>query len=263
MIDRLSEFIKQVETEQKFSKSGEITDARIAELAASCGAQKICVISVTIEGDYLYVAARIIDVVSKLSSEIGDADVDNYSGVSQIRSTVVEATNHILGIYDTTSPIGAISNVSGDISKTSQPLTVSKVGTDIEFVVNGVVFKMVFVEGGEFQMGSFTGDSDEKPVHSVMISDFYIGETEVTQALWKAVMGARTNQSHWYGDRLPVEKVRWTDCKEFILHLNSFLAEQLPEGYCFALPSEAQWEYCDGNRLWFSSCFSPSLAHLH
>jgi formylglycine-generating enzyme required for sulfatase activity len=171
LIDRLSEFIKQVETEQKFSKSGEITDARIAELAASCGAQKICVISVTIEGDYLYVAARIIDVVSKLSSE--------------------------------------------------------------------------------------------KPVHSVMISDFYIGETEVTQALWKAVMGARTNQSHWYGDRLPVEKVRWTDCKEFILHLNSFLAEQLPEGYCFALPSEAQWEYCDGNRLWFSSCFSPSLAHLH
>ena len=58
-----------------------------------------------------------------------------------------------------------------------------------EYTVNGVFFKMIPIEGGKFQMGSNTGDSDEKPIHNVSVDDFYIGETEVTQALWKAVMG--------------------------------------------------------------------------
>lgn len=58
------------------------------------------------------------------------------------------------------------------------------------FTVNGVSFVMVPVSGGTFSMGSNNGDSDEKPVHSVTLSGYMIGETEVTQALWKAVMGS-------------------------------------------------------------------------
>lgn len=109
-----------------------------------------------------------------------------------------------------------------------------------EYIVNGVSFTMKYVEGGSFQMGctseqgSDAGD-DEKPVHSVTLSDFWIGETEVTQALWKAVMGSNPSASK--GDDLPVEEVSWNDCQEFIRKLNALT------GKTFALPTEAQWEY--------------------
>ena len=109
-----------------------------------------------------------------------------------------------------------------------------------EFTVNGVSFKMVYVEGGTFTMGC-TGeqggdcDSDEKPTHRVTLPGYYMGETEVTQALWKAVMGS--NPSYFKGDNLPVEGVSWNDCQEFIRKLNQLT------GKTFRLPTEAQWEY--------------------
>ncbi|MDD5988247.1 MAG: SUMF1/EgtB/PvdO family nonheme iron enzyme, partial [Bacteroidales bacterium] len=54
-------------------------------------------------------------------------------------------------------------------------------GKDKVFTVNGVSFKMIAVKGGTFQMGSNDGYDNEKPVHAVTLSDYYIGETEVTQ----------------------------------------------------------------------------------
>ena len=112
-----------------------------------------------------------------------------------------------------------------------------KVASDVETItVNGVTFRMHRVEGGTFQMGSESRYTyDDKPVHSVTLSDYYIGETEVTQALWTAVMGS--NPSNWKGDNLPVEKVSWDDCQEFINKLNQLTGKR------FALPTEAQWEY--------------------
>lgn len=106
-----------------------------------------------------------------------------------------------------------------------------------EYTVGGVTFKMIRVEAGTFQMGSTSGDSDEQPVHSVTISkDYYIGETEVTQELWTAVMG--TNPSNFTSDsQLPVEKVSWNDCQTFITKLNSLT------GATFRLPTEAEWEF--------------------
>lgn len=109
------------------------------------------------------------------------------------------------------------------------------------FTVNGVSFKMVAVEGGTFLMGSNDGESDEKPVR-VTLSDYYIGETEVTQELWQAVMG--NNPANFKGDnQRPVEQVSYNDCLEFIKKLNDHLAGQLPAGRKFRLPTEAQWEY--------------------
>jgi len=106
--------------------------------------------------------------------------------------------------------------------------------------VNGVEFGMVRVEGGTFTMGCTSeqgGDcwDDEKPAHSVTLSSYYIGETEVTQALWVAVMG--NNPSNWKGDDLPVEQVSWKDAQEFIEKLNRLT------GRTFRLPTEAEWEY--------------------
>ena len=103
------------------------------------------------------------------------------------------------------------------------------------YTANGVSFTMIGVEGGTFQMGSTTGDSDEKPVHEVKVSPFSIGQTEVTQELWEAVMG--TNPSNWKGLKLPVEKVSWNDCQTFITKLNQMT------GKTFRLPTEAEWEY--------------------
>ncbi len=113
------------------------------------------------------------------------------------------------------------------------------------FTVNGVSFKMLPVKGGIFKMGATreqkNSDSDEKPVHSVTLSDYYIAETEVTQALWQAVMGS--NPSDYKGKNNPVEMVSYDDCKAFINKLNTLLASQLPAGRKFRLPTEAEWEY--------------------
>lgn len=107
------------------------------------------------------------------------------------------------------------------------------------FTVGGVSFNMIRVEGGGFQMGASEKDtdaySDEKPQHWVNLSDYYMGETVVTQALWKAVMG--TNPSRFKGDNNPVEQVSWNDCQEFIKKLNE------KTGQTFRLPTEAEWEY--------------------
>ena len=103
------------------------------------------------------------------------------------------------------------------------------------YTANGVQFQMVVVDGGTFKMGSETGDSDEKPIHEVKLNSFSIGQTEVTQELWEAVMG--TNPSNWKGLKLPVEKVSWNDCQTFITKLNSLTGQQ------FRLPTEAEWEY--------------------
>ena len=112
------------------------------------------------------------------------------------------------------------------------------------FTVNGVLFEMVRVEGGTFRMGATSeqgGDAerDEKPVHSVKLNTFYIGKTEVTQALWQAVMGS--NPSHFKGADLPVENVTWYDCQNFIQKLKSLTGQK------FRLPTEAEWEFaCRG-----------------
>lgn len=109
-----------------------------------------------------------------------------------------------------------------------------------EYTVNGVTFKMVAVKGGTFTMGATSEQSisldNEKPTHAVTLSDFAIGETEVTQELWQAVMG--TNPSYFTGDlQRPVEQVSWNDCQTFIDKLNELTGMQ------FSLPTEAQWEY--------------------
>ncbi len=108
------------------------------------------------------------------------------------------------------------------------------------FTVNGVIFEMVYVEGGTFDMGATTeqgsdAESDEKPVHSVTLDGYYIGKCEVTQELWEAVMGS--NPSNSMGAQKPVESVSWNDCKNFIKKLSSLT------GRTFRLPTEAEWEY--------------------
>lgn len=116
------------------------------------------------------------------------------------------------------------------------------------FTVNGVSFTMVKVEGGTFLMGE-TAEEDtafsyfNKPSpHMETVADFSIGQTEVTQALWQAVMGenpSRFSGKNGYPEDLqrPVEYVSWRQCKEFITKLNELTGKE------FRLPFEAEWEY--------------------
>ena len=113
---------------------------------------------------------------------------------------------------------------------------------DLDFNVNGVQFRMKYVEGGTFMMGASGDDSeafyfyDEKPAHKVTLDSYYIAETLVTQELWQAVMG--NNPSKFKGDiHRPVETVSWNDCHEFVKKLNRLTGKK------FSLPTEAQWEY--------------------
>ena len=108
------------------------------------------------------------------------------------------------------------------------------------------------MEGGTFTMGATSeqgsdADSDEKPAHQVALSSYYIGETEVTQALWQAVMGSTVDQQRdkankeWtlrgVGTNYPMYYISWDECQEFVRKLNSLT------GQAFRLPSEAEWEY--------------------
>ncbi|MBR1769811.1 MAG: formylglycine-generating enzyme family protein [Bacteroidales bacterium] len=105
---------------------------------------------------------------------------------------------------------------------------------------------MIYIEGGTFLMGAQRKDkngdnydaeawSTESPVHKVTLSGCYIGETPVTQELWRAVMGK--NPSHFKGAKKPVETVSWRDCQDFIKELNQ------KTGLKFRLPTEAEWEF--------------------
>ena len=131
--------------------------------------------------------------------------------------------------------------------KAPQPTTTTTSG-QLKFEVGGVSFTMVAVEGGTFTMGATaeqgrTAESNEKPAHRVTLRSYYIGQTEVTQELWQAVMGS--NPSSFTGDlQRPVERVSWNDCQTFITKLNQMTGKN------FRLPTEAEWEYAarGGNR---------------
>ena len=101
--------------------------------------------------------------------------------------------------------------------------------------------EFVWVPPGEFRMGFSTsadGYADERPVTQVRISrGFWLGQHEVTQAEWQAVMG--TNPSRFSGcGQCPVEQVSWNDAQEFIGNLNVRAG-----GNRYRLPTEAEWEY--------------------
>ncbi|MCK4311272.1 MAG: SUMF1/EgtB/PvdO family nonheme iron enzyme [Candidatus Cloacimonetes bacterium] len=139
-------------------------------------------------------------------------------------------------------------NKTAQVSITLEPET--RVGLDSQ--IDSGFENMIFVKGGTFQMGSNEYD-DEKPIHSVTLSDFYIGKYEVTQKEWKAIMG--NNPSNWKGDDLPVEKVSWYNVVEFCNKKSE--AEGLTPCYTgsgkntkcnfsangYRLPTEAEWEY--------------------
>ncbi len=101
----------------------------------------------------------------------------------------------------------------------------------------GISLDLIWVEPGEFQMGTDYGNPNEKPVHSVKLSKgFWMGKYEITQEQWLAIMD--DNPSHFKGAKHPVDSVIYDDCLNFMKRLN----EKVPGGG-FRLPTEAEYEY--------------------
>ena len=164
--------------------------------------------------------------------------LSSSSGTNNATVTVYVSENTSIDSRSATIIVKA-----GDLSKT---IAVAQAGakpvdeSTKTFTVNGVSFKMIRVDGGTFTMGATSEQEndaydDEKPTHQVTLSSYYIGETEVTQELWQAVMGS--NPSYFCGAKMPVEQVTWDNCQEFIHTLNKLI------GQSFRLPTEPEWEF--------------------
>lgn len=136
-----------------------------------------------------------------------------------------------------TSKREQVTIAGGQTVELTGSLSLSSAGDVETIIVNGVSFNMIRVDGGTFKMGDDSNEaySWEKPVHEVTLSSYYIGETEVTQELWEAVMGS--NPSKFKGEQLPVERVNWYKCQHFIEKLDSLTGRK------FRLPTEAEWEF--------------------
>lgn len=101
--------------------------------------------------------------------------------------------------------------------------------------VKSIELELMAIETGMFKRG----------VHDITLTKpFWIGKYEVTQEQYEKVMGKNPSTCKKSGKTAPVECVSWTEANEFCKKLTDMERKNLPEGYQFRLPTEAEWEYC-------------------
>lgn len=193
----------------------------------------------------------ILTIIAALGATMAHAnvvgDVNNDGVVTS--SDITQLYNYLLNNDDTYL---STSDVTGDGSVTSADITAiynillgnSQQNPEyIDFTVNGVTFRMIYVKGGTFTMGN-NDIASESPAHSVTLTDFYMAETECTQALWKAIYPDYSYFAE-VGDQKPCNGQWYSEILQFIDALNDYLhtSGTLAANKNFMLPTEAQWEW--------------------
>lgn len=208
---------------------------------------------------------EVLDVEGNVVSPLGKHNNEVWVYMPQNSRQIKAITKNFLPIMVTFADFGVeklegnrtyvlVLNQNGNTVRPTEPIAQSTVqqkpttrlssgtsGSTITIPVkDGISIEMVKVEAGTFMMGATPEMKNpifkEEPVHQVTLTkDYYIGKYEVTQALWKAVMG--NNPSFNEGGNLPVERMSYTECLMFISKLNDMT------GMIFRLPTEAEWEF--------------------
>lgn len=229
--------------ELKFQQNGMVNENDKKLLGQMKGVDIIVSLMVSKGFGYVNIEASFIDVekanvVGRTQSELAKAD-----NPPDLAEKCEKLAIKLTGVTSTTSG-----------SSSYRPNTFgSSTGNNLSFTIGNVNFKMIFVKGGTFQMGGYSDDVNEKPVHSVTVSDFYMGEFEVTQELWQEVMESTVYQQRnkedmsspmvGIGKNYPIYYINHSEAEEFCGRLNQKLRNQIPDGFYFALPTEAEWEY--------------------
>ena len=160
------------------------------------------------------------DTLWEISGNCGTIDQDGFFSAA------------VAGFCTVTASIKDINN-----KKISETVTITIKDTTLDDILTD----MARVPGGTFTMGCTLEESNcysrETPAHQVTLGEFYIGKYEVTQDIWKKVMGVNYNPSGNIGNNFPVENVSWDDIQTFLERLND------RTGKTYRLPTEAEWEY--------------------
>ena len=204
---------------------------QFVRVGRTLGMDRVVVGNISYEEDFLVIAISLVNVKTlKIQIKIR-AKLKNMDELGSVMSDIAQRI--MTRIYVIREE---------EMQEMEMMMAVPKVIT-----VKGVTFEMIYVKGGTYVMGGTAEQGTEayaleKPAHKVTVDDFYIAKFEVTQGLWKAVMGSEPqNDGGWtgfgYGDNYPAYRVSWKDCQVFIKKLNELTGEN------FRMPYEAEWEY--------------------
>ena len=182
------------------------------------------------------------NVIFALVQEVGMEDIkykryDNPTGPTYVMK---KSDTYMIRYINGTSDIFQSESTPPPVTDTSLRTNPSYPSSDQNGQRHPAEPEMVFVEGGAFWMGCTDEQGkdcrdNERPLHNVTVSSFYIGKYEITQKQWQILMGK--NPSQQKGDDHPVENISWDEAQEFINRLN------VATGKKYRLPTEAEWEY--------------------
>ncbi len=208
-------------------------------------------------------SSRVSELEGQVAGKQAELALKESELTSQKASHEVELTNRDKSFSELKKGLeGQVSKLEDELKKLSAAGAAGAVGAvGGRAITNTIRMKLVRIEAGKFVMGSPASEaerSDDETQHEVKLTKaFYLGETEVTQGQWKAMMG--TDPSRFKGDDLPVESVSWDDAVAFCAALSR------KEGKSYRLPTEAEWEYAcrAGTTTPFhtGATISPNLAN--
>jgi sulfatase modifying factor 1 len=194
---------------------------------------------------------------------------------------LAEIQRQILELYTLSAIQGQHRNIvwdaAGNTATANRTVTVGNRSVDLNATV---AMDMLWVPPGTFSMGQ-SDISSAAPVHDVTLSKgFYLGKYEVTQAQYQAVMTGNTDSlsatpsTRYNGNaNRPVETVSWDDIQIFLSRLNAQQSANIPAGWSYVLPTEAEWEYAcragtstvyswgDDINATHANCGSSGLSH--